>query len=222
MRKLLLIGIALLLPFVPLALLLLNNTSPARDAAGRAEQLQPVSAAELKQLPNGQVILIEGRISASTPALFRSFVAYVRENHQTDNDLMSDIWLGAEKKTPPLVIDLADGQQVHIINQNYALYNLPGVWRQPGNSGQNPARYRGLEVGDQATVIGVLINHGVHPEIVAGIVAGGTRADYIASDNRPWAILFPLLLTSRLGLALLVGLAVALQRRDRRHSSLPI
>jgi hypothetical protein len=222
MRKLVLIVIAVLLPLIPLALLLLNNTSPAHEAASRVEQLQPSSAAELKQLPNGQVVLIEGRISADIPAQFDSFVAYVSEVHFTDNDLMSDTWLGTEKKTPPLTIDLAGGLQVRVTNQNYALVNLPSVWLQPGNSGRSPTRYRGLEVGDQVTVIGVLINHGDRPQIVAGTVAGGTRAEYIASQNQPWAILVPLLLTSSLGLALFIGLAVALQRRDQRHSPLPV
>jgi hypothetical protein len=175
-------------------------TVGARQAsaeAERAEQLQPMTAAALDDSPSGREALIEGRISARNPSLFQQFVAYVREEYRGSDDEDREKWEEDERRTPPLLIEVADGA-VPLADDHYALDNPPHTWQESqstrvwnGLTGEGTKRYRGFQAGDQALAIGTLVQGSEGMELRAERVYGGTRSGYIAERRQaarwmPW------------------------------------
>jgi hypothetical protein len=110
----------------------------------------------------------------------------------------------------PFVIAQPDGI-VRVINQNYVLKNpLHTIER---NSLQ---RFAGLALGDRVTVMGTVTHDVSGAAVQAKIVAGGTRADYLAFQRSSAAApakiaaLFALLLV-------LLGLGLWLVRKQTQR-----
>ena len=182
-----------------LAIGLIMATVAARQAgaeAARAEQLRPLTVAMLDDSQPGREALVEGRISDRNPALFQQFVAYIREEYRGRDDDDREKWEEDERRTPPLLIDLADGI-VPLANDNYALDSPPHTWQESqsslvwnGFTGEGTKRYRGLRAGDAALAIGTLVAGPEGLELQAERVYGGTRDSYIA-DRRQTALWMP-------------------------------
>jgi hypothetical protein len=212
--KRVLIVVACLLPWTPFIALWLNNSTLSPDGA-RIEQLQSVTLEQLEALPIGSEVLIEGQIDPRTPAQFRSFVAYVREDPMIDNDL-SIYWSRAEQVAPPLWIELA-GSLVRVINRDYELQRPTTTWP-PGNSGRASSRWAGLQAGDPVIASGRLVSKADGYEITANLVAGGTRAEFVAAYQAVIGASIGLAATG-VALALLAGLAVFMARRRNARVS---
>ena len=165
-----------------------------RDIA-RAECLQPLTAAAVREQPPGREVLVEGRLDDGLPAAFRSFVAYVREEYRgrsrTGN--RNQQWVEDARVTPPLVVALPDGP-VQIVNDDYRLGNTPTSWQEgtvltwDSVTDEGTKRYRGLERGERVVVIGRVVSTAAGRAIEADVVAGGTRAGYIADARRATTI----------------------------------
>jgi hypothetical protein len=182
-KRFVVLVVVVMAPLVPILVLVRQSSSGLSSITDRAAQLQPVTGDQLRGLADGQEVLVEGTIDPRTPARFQTFAAYERALHMTDNDLTSDIWVGEEQVTPPLWIALADGQTVRVINESYQLRHPASTWIQPGNSGRSPMRYSGLQIGDRVTAIGALTSSAEGPALNASLVAGGTRAEWLADEG---------------------------------------
>jgi hypothetical protein len=182
-KRFIVLVVVVMAPLVPILVLVRQSSSGLSSATDQAERLQPATGGQLRELSDGQEVLIEGTIDPRTPARFQAFAAYERALHVTDNDLTSDIWAVEEQVTPPLWIALADGQTVRVINESYQLRHPVSTWVQPGNSGRSPTRYSGLQIGDRVTVIGTLTSSAEGPELAASLIAGGTRAEWLADEG---------------------------------------
>jgi hypothetical protein len=137
--------------------------------AARVERLEPASAAIVAARAPGRDVLVEGRISPATPLASPPLVAYVVERPGPDSS-----WQIAERITPPLLVDLDDGQ-VRVVG-SYALDATS--WSVP----QPDARLRGFIPGDPVTVLGLVVA-GDQPTIQAELVLGGTRESYIGASR---------------------------------------
>jgi hypothetical protein len=208
MSKRLMIVIAFLLPLLPLPAFFLLETGILSNELATVEQLQPQSAAQLGTLPDGSEVLIEGRLDPQNTRTLDALSIYIVENSYLDADL-SQQWSASQVATP-FVIALPDGI-VRVINQNYVLKNpLHTIER---NSLQ---RFAGLALGDRVTVMGTVTHDVSGAAVQAKIVAGGTRADYLAFQRSSAAApakiaaLFALLLV-------LLGLGLWLVRKQTQR-----
>jgi hypothetical protein len=190
-------------------------TVGARQAgaeAERAERLRPLSVAALDDSQPGREALIEGRISNRNPALFQEFVAYVREEYRGSDEDDRERWEEDERRTPPLLIELADGI-VSLANDSYILDSPPHHWQESQSArawnsltGEGTKRYRGFQAGDAALAIGTLAPGSAGLELQAERVYGGTRDSYIA-DRRQAALWMPRIgaIFGAIGAAIAIG-----------------
>jgi hypothetical protein len=193
------------------AFMAIAGAQQAGAEAERAERLVPLTAAALEDSQPGREALIEGRISAKNAALFQAFVVYVREEYRGSDDQDREKWEEDERRTPPLLIEVADGI-VQLAGDRYILDRPPHTWAESqsslawnGVTGEGTKRYRGFQAGDTATVIGTLVPGSEGMELQAERVYGGTRSSYIA-DRRQTAIWMP-----RIGALFgLIGAAIAI------------
>jgi hypothetical protein len=163
----------------------------AREAA-RVERLLPLTLASLRDLKVGREALIEGHISAQNPALLQDFVAYVREEYRGRGKNRS--WVEAERRTPPLLIDLSDGI-VALADEPYEL-DLPAhTWEEPdtqdwlGVPREGARRHYGFRAGDAVLAVGRLAPGRAGLVLRAEWLAGGTRAEYLAARRHAAATL---------------------------------
>ena len=188
-----LLGIGLIFIAVGVALATVGARQASAEA-DRAERLLPLSAAALDDGRPGREVLVEGRVSARNRALFQGFVAYVREEYRGSDDDHKDKWSEDERRTPPLLIDLAGGV-VTLADDQYDLDSPPHAWQEPGAltwngfTGEGTKRYRGFQAGDPAMAIGTLVLGREGVELRAERLYGGTRADYIAGRRGSAAFL---------------------------------
>lgn len=154
-------------------------------------------------------MLIEGEIDQQTIAKYRTFVAYTQADCIVDNDLFVYCGSGVSVGSP-LLISLADGL-VRIANDNYAIRNPTGVWHERAKA----LRYSGFQRGDRVVVVGTLTSTAGGLAIRADVVAGGTRAEYLAAQPTPTLPMAMLAIGSSavIGLALI---AIVAWRRSRR------
>lgn len=168
----------------------------ARAAAERAERLEPLGAAALGDSQPGREVLVEGRVSARNPALFRHFVAYQRHEYHGSTEDGDPIWRMDEQRTPPLLLEL-DGGGIMLADDQYRIDSPGQIWEEPGarswNSatGEGTKRYRGFAAGDPVVAIGVLVPGREGLELRTEALDFGTRADYIAyhrgsANFLPW------------------------------------
>jgi hypothetical protein len=172
MSKRLMVVSAFLLPLLPLLAFFLLEAHRASNELAAIERLAPQSAAQLSALPAGQAILIEGRLDLQNTRSLDSLLIYIVEDRYLDADL-SGQWM-ASQVVSPFAVALPDGV-VRVVNRNYVLKN-PLHAIEP----YSLKRYTGLVLGDRVTVIGVVTHDVGGAAVQAKIVAGGTRADYLA------------------------------------------
>jgi hypothetical protein len=207
--------VAFLLPLLPIVLLLTMNGRALSNEATRVERLQPVSATQLNEIPIGQEVLIEGQIDRQTITKYRTFVAYIQAGCYVDNDLSVYCGSGVPRGSP-LLIGLTDGL-VHVVNDNYAIQNPTGVWYERDKA----SRYSGFQRGDRVLVVGTLTNTAGEIAIRADLVAGGTRAEYLAAQPSGTLPMVMLAIGSSaiIGLALI---AIVAWRRSRRAALMTV
>jgi hypothetical protein len=130
----------------------------------------------LTDLPAGLEVLIEGEIATDQPAVFRDFVAYVKEEEQRDQRERerSGNWKVVERVTPPLQVIAGDGS-VRVVNADYQILFAATRWRDSARI--IDTSYSGLVAGDAVFVRGRVATGGV--EAIA--VGSGTRASYLAT-----------------------------------------
>ncbi len=215
MVKKLLIIAAFMLPLLPVVILIRASVQPTMSSAVRVEQLQPLSAAQLGQLPIGSEVLGEGTISTESIAQYRTFVAYIPERHFIDNDL-SGYWSTGETHAAPFILRLGDGP-VRVSNSDYRLEKPTSLWWQPNNLGDNPMRYNGFALGDRVMVLGTLTNTDHSPAIIAQVIYGGTQTDYLAAyeQTKIWLVISAGVLAI---LVMAVSAVVLISRQHRPHT----
>lgn len=160
----------------------------ARARAGAAADLPVVTIASAREHPAGARVLLEARVAADAPTPYGQFVAFRRQEFRgwkEENGRRTEQWTTKEVVVPPL--SLADsGATLQVVNSGYVMELEPHTWQSTGSLehslfGESTQRLTGFHRGDRVTVEGVLGDGGAGRVIEAGVLAGGTRADYIAS-----------------------------------------
>jgi len=208
MSKRLMVVSAFLLPLLPLLAFFLLEAHLASNELAAIERLEPQSAAQLSALPDGSEVLIEGWLDPQHTRSLDSLPIYIAESRYLDVDL-SEQWYPSQV-TAPFVVALPDGG-VRVINRNYVLKNpLHAIELYPLQ------RYTGLALGDRVTIIGAVTRDGSGTAVQAKVVAGGTRADYLALQQRSAAT--PAAIAALLALLIaLLGLGLWLVRRQMQR-----
>lgn len=183
LNPIVLLVVALLSGVIGVALLYDVPAYAAR--AARAERLQPISAAALADSTPGREVLLEGQVGNRTPAVYRSFVAYVREEYRSSQfgwlgGDSSERWEEVERVTPPLVVALADGE-ARIANRDYLFDTTAFTFREAEPTLTDGAvQSRGYRVGDPALVVGTVVVDGDQRAVEAEFIYAGTRTAYLA------------------------------------------
>lgn len=165
----------------------------AGEDAARAERLAPLTAAELESAAPGQEALLEGQIDQRSRAIFRDFVAYVREEYRGKDAEDREQWFEDERATPPLLL-ATGGSLATVGDAGYELEGAAAIWRESdalswsSATGEGTKRYRGLRAGDTITAIGAVAEGAEGRELAADTVFAGTRAEYIAERRSSAAI----------------------------------
>jgi hypothetical protein len=170
-------------------------TTMAGSAAARAENLEPLSATALESATIGSEALIEGRISRRNQPVFRNFVAYIREEYRGSDDDGDDEWVEDERRTPPLVVEVAGGiidiGSGYDIREPHESWTESDILRWNGISGEGTKRYSGLLVERSAMAIGTVAAGSEGRMLQAEFIYGGSRAEYIQGQRTiarfaPW------------------------------------
>ena len=208
MSKRLMAVIVFLVPLLMLPAFFLLEAGTASNELAAVERLEPQSAAQLSALPAGQGILIEGRLDLLNTRSLDSLLIYRAEDRYLDADL-SGQWY-ASQVASPFAVALSDGV-VRVINRDYILKNpLHMIELSPLR------RYSGLALGDRVTIIGAVTRDASGPAVQAEVVAGGTRADYLALQQKSAAA--PAAIAALLTLlTVLLGLGLWLARKQTQH-----
>ncbi len=146
------LGIALGLAALVAGYLVVTRSPSPSEAAARAAQIPQVGAQELKNVPAGQQVAVQGLISRDNVPLQHNFVLYIRTEQTT-------IGCRDQEHTPCMVddptvypdqmtLELDDGI-VTVMGKNYALYGLPATWEP-----HSWETYKGYEIGNLVTVVG--------------------------------------------------------------------
>jgi hypothetical protein len=151
--------------------------APPAIAARHAQlvALPSPDAVVLADTPPGREVLIDGRIAADQPMLFRNFVAFLKEEEQrgkSDDDPTE--WKVRERQAPPLHIERTGDESIRVVNFAYGLWGAKTSWRD--ESKVIDTRYTGLVSGEAVVVRGRTAVGGIE----AIEVASGTRASYLA------------------------------------------
>jgi hypothetical protein len=164
--------------------------APAYAArAARAERLQPASAAALAGSAPGREVLLEGRVSKRAPAVYRSFVAYVREEYRSSQlgwlgGDTSQRWEVVEQVTPPLVVALRGGE-ARIANDDYLFDTTAFTVREAEPTlTKGAVQSRGYRAGDPVLAVGTVVDASGERAVAAEFVYAGTRAAYTAEMRR--------------------------------------
>lgn len=184
--------------------------------ANRVEAMQPISATALQASPNGQEVLIAGRISAENAPGFGRLVAYEVEQRDDDTDTDSSTdWETIREETPALQIELTDG--VVWLEAGYQLEQAPTEFI------EGERRYTGFQADDIVLALGVVVEGREGKALDAEFLYGGTQAQYV-TEKRELAALLPwcgspfLLIAGMLVLVgvlwVVLGVRALKQRRD--------
>jgi hypothetical protein len=208
MPKRLMVVIVFLVPLLALPAFFLLEAGAASHELAAVERLEPQSVAQLSALPAGQDILIEGRLDLLHTRSLDPLLIYLAEDRYLDADL-SGRWYESQVASP-FSVALSDGV-VRVINRDYILKNpLHLIDLSPVK------RYSGLALGDRVTIIGAVTRDASGPAVQAKVVAGGTRAEYLAAQHSSAAA--PAAMAAFLALlAVLLGLGLWLMRKQAQR-----
>jgi hypothetical protein len=142
------------------------------EEANWLEAQTPPSRSILIDVPVGERVLVEGRVSGRNPIQYASYVAYIVDECETDSDgdrSCQEI----QRVTPPLLLNMAGGL-VEVINADYDLRgDLPEVY-------EADWEYRGLNAEMPVVAVGLMAPRDGNPKLEAEYLAPGTQADYVA------------------------------------------
>jgi hypothetical protein len=190
------------------------------ERMARAERLRPLDAAGLERAALGSPIMLEGTISARNPAVYRSFVAYVREEYRSDwlsTGSTSQRWVEVERVTPPLLVTVAGGD-VRVVNGTYAFDTTARtVAEAEPTFTEGAVQSRGYGPGDPVLVIGSAAGRAGDVGVSAELLFAGTRDEYIASLRRLAVDALPAGVASLLLCAAATGALVVQVRRFLRE-----
>lgn len=106
----------------------------------------------------GETAILEGRIAASVPTVYREFVAYRRERYSVGNKYS---WGGVGTVTPPLTVEAAGSRLYNIVNTSYVFDRVLLQWTDTEHferSEWGPSyTYEGIVVGGPVMALGRLI-----------------------------------------------------------------
>jgi hypothetical protein len=140
----------------------------------RLAALPHPSAMGLTDLPHGRDVLVEGRIPRDQPAVFRDFVAYVKEEeNRNKRDKDDSDWKTVDRVAPPMRIEMDDDGSTQVVNAGYGLNRADTVWY---DRDIIEKRYSGLIRGEAVVVSGKVAPGGIE----AMQIISGTRASYLA------------------------------------------
>lgn len=152
--------------------------------ASHVERLPVMSAAQLADAPVGREALLEGQLSGNTPPVYRSFVAYVREEYRTRLFEEGQHWVEVERVTPPLLVSVGDGEAL-IANDDYTFEQASETVEEAEPTFTKGAvQSRGFTPGAQVLVIGSVVADGIGRAFHAEQLYPGTRAQYLAELRR--------------------------------------
>jgi hypothetical protein len=188
--------------------MLVANYSPGLIAERHARMigLPSPSAAGLTDTRAGPEVLVEGRIADGQPRLFRDFVAFVKEDEETDpQDRDRTRWVVRDRQVPPLTVVLTGDDAVRIVNQGYGM-TAKTSWSD--DSFGRETRYTGLVAREPVVVHARVASGGLE----AIEVASGTRVSYLQAihDSIGTAWWIGVLFVGIGGVLLLVALALAI------------
>jgi hypothetical protein len=180
--------------------------SPGAIAARHARMaaLPAPSVVGLTDLPAGREILVDGRIAGSQPRLFRDFVAFIKEDEETDpRDRDRKHWVVRDRQVPPLAIVLTDDDVVRVVNRGYSM-SAKTSWHD--HSFGRDTRYSGFVAGEPVVIHARVATGGLE----AIEVAAGTRVAYLQAihDSIGTAWWIGVLFASIGGVLLLVALVL--------------
>jgi hypothetical protein len=193
--KVLLLGMGLLFLAVG-AIVGLFGARQAQAHVARIESLRPLSAAALDEQASGADALVEGVVSPRNPAVFRNFVAYVREELDVATDRDGDrgeTWRPDGRETPRLVLEA--GGVVLVGNESYSIARGHETWYDQATLGFNDRprdgskRYHGLVAGRPVVAFGTVVEGLEGQELSAQTLYGGTREEYLASQREAAAFM---------------------------------
>jgi hypothetical protein len=181
----------------------------------RLDALPTPDAISLTDTPVGREVIVEGEIATDQRAVFREFVAYVKEEERRDKrdgDGRGD-WKEVERVTPPLELVAGDGV-IRVVNANYAITFAKTQWRD--TTRVIDTNYSGLAAGEAVFVRGRAAAGGIE----AITVGSGTRASYLATvagnAGVAWWLGIGFLALGTLMAAIALGLFVTAARQARR------
>lgn len=157
-----------------------------KERLATAERLQPMSVAALGDSQPGSEVILEGRISPQSPAVYGSFVAYVREEYRTTDAFGNSVarWDEVARETPPLVVALPDGD-VRIANNDYSFDTTATTLREAEPTlTKGAVQSRGYVAGDPVLVLGTVVDTNGSRAVKATFFYAGTRAAYLADYGR--------------------------------------
>ena len=187
---------------------LVMTYSPGAIAArhARMSALPAPSVVGLTDMPAGREVLVDGRIGDGQPKLFRDFVAFVKEEEETDSrDRDRKEWKVRERRAPPLVVVLTDDDVVHIVNSGYGM-SAKTSWSD--HTFGRETRYSGFVAREPVVV---------HARVAAGgleaiAISAGTRIAYLQAihDSIGTAWWLGVLFISIGGLLVTIALVLAI------------
>lgn len=175
--------------FLTIGLVFLISDGPEREAA-RVAALTVFDTGTWKKAAPGTTVLVEGRIAAGTPPVFRDFVACRREKYtgmKTEGSGSSkrqvEQWSLIGVFAPPLRLE-GPGDGLPLVKPDYELRDLPHAWRAErveSNLFETVGeRAAGFVVGDLVTAEGRVVEGGLE----AVLLLGGDAATYRAATRR--------------------------------------
>ena len=184
-------GLAILYGFVSTFQVSTLSTAPSFDLSA------------LEAAAPGEEVFLEGTVSEKNPLQLRAFAAYYQElydgqscTREGDSPVGNRNrtsctlhWITEERVTPPLWLDLPDGQ-VRVLNDDYEIVYAAN-W-QPSEQLiiQETIRYQGLEIGRPIFARGVVARDPEGVGLTAEFIAGTDRESYFANEQEEASSLF--------------------------------
>jgi len=171
--------------FLTIGLVFLISDGPEQEAA-RVAALPVFDTTTWQKAAPGTTVLVEGRIAAGTPPVFRDFVACRREKFvglKTEGSGSSkrqvEQWSLIGVLAPPLRLE-GPGAGLALVKPGYELRDLPHAWRDEhveanlfDTVGERAA---GFMVNDPVTVEGRVVEGGLEAVRLVGGTAASVRA----------------------------------------------
>jgi hypothetical protein len=142
------------------------------DPAAEGRAIPQLSAAALSDSAAGREALVEGRLSERNRPGEHGLLVYAREELRGRGD--DEAWVEAERFAPRLLVELPDGL-AEVLSEGALLQSPPRAVEEASS-----VRVVGFGPGDPVVVVGRVADGPEGSVLAAELIAGGTRADYLA------------------------------------------